>query len=402
MAIDTLKFNSSEFKFNGSIDDSKSIVNRLLIVQSHYKNLKLNFTSEADDVLYLQQALRDLEQGLYEFDLGAGGTSLRFFLGRLSRQPGRYIVRAHAKLLSRPQRDLYQALEQLGTLVTSIPNGLSVNSLGWKDASSVKVKSDLSSQFASSILINSWNLDRPFTIDTGKTVASKSFLELTQTLCQRVGMKFKADSGRIDIEENQRVTVKKLDAEVDASSLFTLACFALLYGELRIKPCVNKFGQPDFQFLNFFKDWGLIYKLDSKGFHIAKQELPKFVELNIKSCPDLFPVLSAFLSFCPGLHKLHGAPHLVNKESDRIAKTHELLTLAGVRASPLPDGMIIEGGNNLKTTKFSFDPDNDHRMAFAAALFAYGGFDVELSNQHVVSKSFPQFWDILGLIDDGN
>ncbi len=72
MAIDTLKFNSSEFKFNGSIDDSKSIVNRLLIVQSHYKNLKLNFTSEADDVLYLQQALRDLEQGLYEFDLGAG------------------------------------------------------------------------------------------------------------------------------------------------------------------------------------------------------------------------------------------------------------------------------------------------------------------------------------------
>lgn len=402
MATNALKFSSTEFKFNGSIDDSKSIVNRLLVVQSHYKNLRLNFTSEADDVLYLQQALRDLEQGLYEFDLGAGGTSLRFFLGRLSRQPGRYIVRAHAKLLARPQRDLYQALEQLGTLVTLIPNGLSVNSLGWKEASSVKVKSDLSSQFASSILINSWNINRPFIIDTGKTVASKSFLELTQTLCQRLGMKFNVESGRILIEENQRVTVKKLDAEVDASSLFTLACFALLYGELRIKPCVNKFSQPDFQFLNFFKDWGLAYKLDSKGFHIAKQELPKFVELNIKSCPDLFPVLAAFLSYCPGLHKLHGAPHLVNKESDRIAKTHELLTLAGVQASPLPDGMIIEGRDKLKAKKFSFDPDNDHRMAFAAALFAFGGFEVELSNQHVVRKSFPQFWDILGLVDDEN
>lgn len=402
MSVNTLRFKSDQFRYHGEIDDSKSIVNRLLIVQSHYKNLKLNFASEAEDVLYLQQALRDLEQGLYEFDLGSGGTSLRFFLGRLSRQPGRYIVRAHAKLLARPQRDLYQALEHLGTLVTFVPNGLSVNSLGWNKISSVNVKSDASSQFASAILVNCWNLEHPFTIDIGTTVASRSFLDLTQAVCHRLGMRIDVAGTCLKIDANQRVTVKKLEAEADASSVFTLSCFALLFGDLRIKPCANKFGQPDFQFLSLFKEWGINYKLDGKGFSISKQELPKFVEVDLKNCPDLFPVLAAFLSFCPGLHKLNGAPHLVNKESNRIAKTQELLTLAGVHATSLADGMIIEGQEGLQLTKFSFDPDNDHRMAFAAAIFGFAGFEVELDNQHVVKKSFPQFWDILGLENDGD
>tara|TARA_B110001454_G_scaffold106457_1_gene100221 strand:+ start:60424 stop:61617 length:1194 start_codon:yes stop_codon:yes gene_type:complete len=397
-----LRFRSDQFKYQGEIDDSKSIVNRLLIVQSHYKNLKLNFASQAEDVLYLQQALRDLEQGLYEFDLGSGGTTFRFFLARLSRQPGRYIVRAHAKLLERPQRDLYRALEHIGTLVTSIPNGLSVTSLGWKNISLVNVKSDLSSQFASAILANCWNLDHDFTIDLGKEVASKSFLDLTQNVCQRLGMKINTQGTQLKIPAHQRVKVKKLDAEVDASSLFTLTCFALLFGELKVKPCTNKFGQPDFQFLNFFKDWGINYKLDSKGFSISKQDLPKFAEVNLKNCPDLFPVLAAFLSFCPGMHKLYGAPHLVNKESNRIAKTYELLTLAGVQASPLADGMIIEGNERIEPKKFAFDPDNDHRMAFAAALFGFAGFEVDLAHRHVVNKSFPQFWNILGLENDGD
>ena len=54
-----LKFTSKKFNYNGPLDDSKSVVNRLLIIQSHYKNLKLDFQSDADDVLFLQQALFD-------------------------------------------------------------------------------------------------------------------------------------------------------------------------------------------------------------------------------------------------------------------------------------------------------------------------------------------------------
>lgn len=396
-----LKFKSKVFNYEGPIDDAKSIVNRLLIVQSHYKNLKLGIQSDADDVLFLQQALGRFENGRNEFDLGSGGTSLRFFLGRLSRTPGRYRVRAHERLLARPQEDLFNALAQLGTLVLKKDQEtLHVVANGWQGSSEVFVKSDLSSQFVSSILLNSWNLEQPLTIKMGNSVASESFFLLTKNICQQLGMMIHEGVSQIEIDAKQIVKNAKLEPEPDASSIFTLACFAVLFGTLKVKPCENKFGQPDFQFLKFFEEWNLTYELKSKVLHIVKQDLPKFVELNVASCPDLFPVLCAMISFSEGMHKISGAPHLVNKESNRIEKTFELLQLAGIPVTKSDDGLVIHGHAHPTRRAFKFDPDNDHRMAFAAAIFSYAGFSVELSDIEVVNKSFPQFWDILGLINE--
>lgn len=402
MNFQLLKFKSSEFNFYGSLDDSKSIVNRLLIIQSYFKNLKLDFKSDADDVLFLKHALNDLDVGKTEFDIGSGGTSLRFLLGRLSQFSGRYTIKAHPKLLSRPHGDLFQALSQLGTLVLlKDDKTLSVNVKGWGAVSEVYVKSDLSSQFASSLLINSWSLSQPLTINCGHVMASESYLVLTENICRQLGMQFQRTNKGIAIEANQKILSTEVSAEVDASSLFTLSCFALLFGKMGVKPCKNILGQPDFQFLNFFKEWNLKYRMDSEGFEISKQELPHSIELNVQNNPDLFPMLCSLLSFCKGTHRVFGAPNLVNKESDRISKTHELLSLAGIETIKLPDGLAIKGNLKPQLKQFKFNPENDHRMAFSAALFAFAGFSVELSDLSVVSKSFPQFWQTLGLIHDG-
>ncbi len=398
MSPKRLQFNSRNFSYTGVLDDSKSIVNRLLIVQSHFRDLRLEYTSQADDVVFLDGALHDLENGNREFELGAGGTSFRFFLGRLSRQPGRYTVRAHPKLLARPQSDLYRALQELGTNISTVRDGqLDVNVLGWHKAKEVHVKSDVSSQFASAVLLNAWDLNKVFTIHLGKEVVSESFLNLTKTICQKSGMKFQEKDSQIIIEPLQEVTLPKLRAEVDASSLFTLACFGLLFGQLSVSSCENMFGQPDFKFLSIFKDWYLRFICDETGFHIQKQELPKSINISIASCPDLFPVLCTFLSFCEGQHQVYGAPHLVSKESNRIEKTYELLSLAGIKTKKLSDGLEIQGQPQAAPTQFQFDPDHDHRMAFAAALLAYGGWDIDLTDASVVNKSFPDFWMILGL-----
>ncbi len=372
-----------------------------MIVQSHYKNLQLEFRSDADDVLFLQQALFALDQGRHEFDLGSGGTSLRFFLARLSRTPGRYTVRAHPRLLSRPQDDLFHALSPFGTLVMKRDNELlHVISLGWQDTAEAYVKSVTSSQFVSAILLNGWNLDNPLTIKLSPQVASPSFLKMTISLCQQLGMDFDQGADQITILAKQKVKTQKLKSELDASSLFTLACYALLFGEIKIKPYKNTFGQPGFQFLKFFDEWNIKYQFTNHTMHIVKQELPKFVELNVKDCPDLFPVLCALVSFSEGMHRIYGAPKLVKKESNRIAKTEELLTLAGIPVTRLADGLVVHGMDSPAPKAFKFNPDHDHRMAFAAGLFAFAGFEVELADVDVVNKSFPQFWDILGLVNE--
>jgi 3-phosphoshikimate 1-carboxyvinyltransferase len=393
-----LKFKSDQFYYSGSLDDSKSIVNRLLIIQSYFPSTPVQFHSQAEDVRYLHQALIDLQVGKREFDLGAGGTSFRFFLSRLSRLSGAFRVNAHPTLLARPQSDLYAALKQLGTDVSVVDERtVSVQSAGWKNIDCVHVKSNVSSQFASAVLLNSWDLDQTLKIHLGSNVASRSFLALTENICRRSGMRFQSDPTSLTIEPKQKVGVSNLISEVDASSVFTLACFAVLFGDLTIEPFANKLGQPDFTFLDFFKTLKINYSVQGAQFKISRQSFQGSVRLDIGSCPDIFPVACAWLSFFPGQHKIFGAPHLVSKESNRIEKTYELLTLAGVKAEPQNDGMIIHADNRPRPKEFSFNPANDHRMAFAASIFAFAGFRVTLDDLDVVNKSFPQFWKILGL-----
>ncbi|MBL7543103.1 MAG: hypothetical protein JNL11_04765 [Bdellovibrionaceae bacterium] len=401
MASRLLKFKSERFDFSGSLDDSKSIVNRLLIVQSYFPSAEVHFHSQAEDVVYLRQALQNLEENKTNFDLGAGGTSLRFFLARLSRRPGAYVVRAHPALLKRPHEDLYKTLEQLGTTITPLDDQrIKVHVQGWQGVREVRVKSDVSSQFASAIILNSWDLHHSLTVFLEGELASASFLELTERVCRNAGMQLHEHPRQRVIESGQKLSMPRLKSEVDASSVFTLACFALLYGKLKINPLVNQLGQPDFAFLDFFRSEGIEFTLHNEEFSLSKQTHVRPVQIDIKNCPDLFPVLCAWLSFCPGEHKIFGAPHLVSKESNRILKTYELLTLAGIAAWPLSDGMIVHGQACPQKKSFVFDPAHDHRMAFAAAVFAFGGFRVTLTDIDVVKKSFPQFWTILGLQHD--
>lgn len=102
-------------------------------------------------------------------------------------------------------------------------------------------------------------------------------------------------------------------------------------------------------------------------------------------------------AFARGDSKLFNAPHLVAKESNRILKTSELLRNAGVLTEVLKDGMIIHGGLEKTNLSFSFDPDSDHRMVMAASCLTLSGAKIDILNKNVVDKSFPEFWQTVGM-----
>lgn len=132
---------------------------------------------------------------------------------------------------------------------------------------------------------------------------------------------------------------------------------------------------------------------------ILKQTEFSGTEFNIGLSPDLFPVLCALASFAKSPSKFFGAPQLRHKESDRIAKTSELLNLCGVMYQILDDGMIVHPvGLKRPVQDFAFDPADDHRLAMAAALFKLASFPIKILNPHVVQKSYPEFFQHVGLL----
>lgn len=111
---------------------------------------------------------------------------------------------------------------------------------------------------------------------------------------------------------------------------------------------------------------------------------------------DEIPILAIAAMFATGKSRFRGLAELRVKESDRLGKTLELVHAAGGKATIEGDDLIVQGGLSV-TTPFHFDPDEDHRLAMAAAVaakFAKGG-PCTIDDPACVAVSFPGFFDVL-------
>ena len=71
----------------------------------------------------------------------------------------------------------------------------------------------------------------------------------------------------------------------------------------------------------------------------------------------------------------------------------EELNKAGCKVSELPEGMEIDGINQINPTVF--DSHNDHRVAMALSLLTLKcSGDIKILGAESVSKSFPNYWSV--------
>ena len=384
------------FHFSGSLEISKSWMNRALILQSYNSAIQIHGESSADDVVLLKKALADFKNGKTEFQVGLGGTTLRFLALRLSRASGKFTIFGDEKLFSRPQTELIHVLDQLGVIAELSKNSLKIKSEGWKrPTKSIQIDTQQSSQFLSSFVLNAMDLDFDLQYQTSQQITSEGYYQYTLDLIKKCGIEVSDQKIK-----SQKLKPTVLKGEIDISSAFSLIAAGILSGEVEIKNWSDKSLQPDMQFVQFLKEMNISFSFDESEFRIKQQAGFKNLQANLKNSPDLFPVLSVLCAFAEGESHLFGAHQLIHKESNRIQKTYDLLTRCGLKAELQNDGLKIQGNPNAKyRTKdlIHFDPDGDHRMAFAAAILQIKGFPIVITEPNVITKSYPQFYQHIGL-----
>lgn len=388
------------FSFVGTIPASKSLMNRALIVQSLFPNLKINGDSNCDDIQRMKECVGKLwEDGdSKEFYCGHAGTVLRFLAPRVAKDKGRFVLKGSKRLMSRPQQPLVALLGQLGAICTLSEDAMTVQSDGWHFmGDAIHLNSPDSSQFASGLLLSSWDLPKDIYISLPKNMKSMSYLDMTIQLLSSMGMEIKVNENELFIRKGQKPNVDEVLIEPDYSSLFAVAVCAALFGEGKFTSLPEQSLQPDSDFQTIFDQMNIPYKNEPGVLTVKKADSIKSIKLDINNTPDLLPVLSVLCAFADGTSKMFGAPHLRFKESDRIKKTHELLELSGIKSEMLDDGLIVHGGGELTKNSFEFDPDDDHRMAMAAGLLKKAGVDIKILTPEVVNKSFPEFFDVIGV-----
>lgn len=387
----------SGFHFRGEIPASKSILNRLLIIQSYSDTLKVIGVSDADDVAKMRSGLKQILRG-EPADCGAAGTTLRFLSLRASRISGTHHLSGSLRLFERPQTETARLLTQLDCEAEIRLQRMTIRGQGWqKPEGELIVDRSTSSQFASAVLLNAWHLPFDLRLRFEGEQVSESYLSMTISLCERAGMKFEREGANLLIvRANSQVTATELVAEPDASSAFAIAAVGVAkFGTVEIANWPAESLQPDAVFPVLLAQMGCSVEAAHGTLKISRaagHEL-RAIEFNIKDCPDLFPVLAVLCANAHGRSRLFGAPHLAHKESDRIAAVTSLVKSLGRRARALPDGIEIDGKPDaVYPALFKYSTDHDHRLAMAGAVAQAAGAKIEILDPRVVNKSYPGFW----------
>jgi 3-phosphoshikimate 1-carboxyvinyltransferase len=387
----------STFAFVGRLPASKSILNRLLLVRSYFPELEIQGESSCDDVKLMQAAVQALEHGK-EIDAGSAGTVLRFMALRASREPGRHRIIGHTRLFERPQQELLKILKQVGVEATLTRNALEIKGEGWRlHGDTLLVPFQRSSQFATSVLLNAWKLPFDLYVSLGGQKVSEGYWRMTTRMAQDLGMRIDFWDGDFRVPRGQAINRRASTAETDVSSAFALAAIAAVSGAATFLDFPSAGLQPDTAFAGILERMGVPAVQTMSTLKVDKARKLTGVAVNLKNTPDLFPVLAVLCALAEGESDLYGAPHLVHKESDRLNQIASLVRQLGRDVLVKEDGLVISGEPaRPQGASLEFDCEGDHRLAFAAAVLKAAGFDIRIIHPESVTKSFPEFWSILG------
>ncbi len=221
-----------KLSFVGRGPSSKSLLNRAYIIQSYDPSFKVIGSSSCRDIQIISQALEDFRNNKKIF-CGQSATALRFMALRVSRRPGSYVLSGGGRLFKRPHQILIKILNQLGVSACLRKEGsLVITSEGWKpQGDAVVFSSDVSSQFASSILLNSFDLEKDLFLSLEGSLVSSAYLKMTLLFLQKLGLRVEGTLPELCIPARQTISKKSYEVEPDMSCLFALACFAALNGQ---------------------------------------------------------------------------------------------------------------------------------------------------------------------------
>lgn len=387
----------NEFYFLGKAPFSKSLLNRALIVQSWFPDFKIAGDSKCEDILIMKDLVKNIHKQT-EFYCGLSGTAFRFFSTRLSRNKGTYFIKADPALLDRPLDEISSFLSQLSVSVEKTKQGFVLSSEGWKvRGDGIYIPGQKTSQHASALLLNSWNLEQDLFFVFNSNSVSYSYFLMTLKWIKSLGLKVRQNKEEFFIPKGQTLKTQTYKPEQDQSCLFALACFAVFNGQAVFLDWDKDSLQPDSLFPEILQRMGAVIEFKDKSLIVSKAQALKPIDIDLKETPDLFPLLAVLAGRAEGLSRLGRVSHLAFKESNRLDKIKELLTQLGINCWKEKDDFFVEGRSKgfAKTGSFVFDPKEDHRILMAGELVRSLQIPIELKNKDCVKKSFPEFYSYL-------
>ena len=331
-------------------------------------------------------------------DARLAGTTARFLTAVAALRLGEVVITGEEALRRRPMHDLHQALSDIGLDVSPL-NGSGMLpvavKLGKQTSDRVHIPANTSSQFTTALMLIAPKLPQGLAIVTEGDVVSQSYLDMTLGVQNSFGV--------VPIERGEHVfryssgeyVGTHYEVEPDASSAsYPLAAAAIVGGKVTISGLGRSSLQGDAKFIDVLMRMGcsVLRSGDDVVLSRSKETPLVGVTVDMRDMSDLVPTLAVVAAFAQTATTITGVGFIRKKESDRIGDLAHELRVLGVAVDELSDGLTVHPS---VTHGGSVDTHHDHRLAMSLALIGLVTPGVVINDPLVVSKSWPEYWDML-------
>ena len=350
---------------------------------------------EGTNTLYITPpSLTNLEQ--VEISVGESGLALRMFSSIAKLFAKTVIIHAEGSLLSRPVDSLVESIHKTGIIVKQATSNFPLVLSGEMSTKEIHVDGSFSSQILSGLLISAPLLPHSTTIFVDN-LTSKPYIDLTLEVMRDFGVKILNENyERFEIKGNQEYIGRDYQIEGDWSGATNHIVGAAISGRVQLTRLQENSKQADRIILSIIQEYGAHVEWVNGDFIITKAEIRKPITVDLTDNPDLFPILSILACSASGTSSFTGTKRLIHKESNRLETVTELLNVFGVEYTLSENQIDIHGTGKIFGGKINCY--NDHRIAMAATVAAcFSKIPIELDNPECVKKSYPTFFNDLGL-----
>ncbi len=333
------------------------------------------------------------------------GTTARFIVALCSIFPYKIKLTADKSLINRPMFELVETLKKLGIkIIYNDKKGylpLTIEGNSKLKGGLVNIVGNKTSQYISALMIISPFMENGLEINIdGKKPVSKPYIELTKYLMHEYGIFVKVAADRKIIIKSQFYNPTHIDCEGDytsASYLMTLT--AIIGGELQLFNLKKNSIQGDKYIIEIMKLIGCdVHWRNDNSLEISSNGTINPIDIDMINYPDLVPTVSILCALSKGQSILRNISHLKFKESNRIHSIIENLKKLNLHTEYKSGNLIIYGKdiNKLNIDKLiKIETYSDHRIAMSFSILGLKRGNIIIDDKNCVTKSFPDFWDII-------
>ncbi len=323
---------------------------------------------------------------------GESGLSARMFSSIAALWHEELVLEGSGTLLKRSMKTLEEWLPQLDVKVRLKDHCLPARIQGPLMGGKVLADEVHSSQFVTGLLLAGAVTKKGIELEI-EHVPSLGYVETTIAVAKKFNVEINPTQVGFEVSGGQKYQAQEITVDGDWSGAAFLFVAAALTADdgLLIQGLSTDIPQADQAILEVLKLARVRVEEVENGYRVFASKIKGF-QFDASDCPDIIPILSVLAVYGDEPSIIKGAKRLVDKESNRAKAIQHEWSKMGINTVLRGDELKIYPKAIQSVHVHAHD---DHRMAMSLAVMALGGAALTIHAAQAVSKSYPEFFDVI-------